>query len=56
MSGLVRYADDEERMLRHAEFRVDFAQLKFAMTRVFKMIDHAILRAGTRGKPPIKSK
>jgi len=50
-----RYADDEERTLSYAEFWVDFAQLKFAMSRVFKMIDHAILRAGVKGKPPRKA-
>jgi len=51
-----RYADDEKRTLSYAEYWVDFAQLKFAMARVFQMIDHAILRAGVTGKPPKKKR
>ena len=49
-----RYADDESGTLKYAEFWIDFVQLKFAMSRVFKTLDSAILRSGARGKPPRK--
>lgn len=47
-----RYADDQKRTLSHAEFWVDFAQLRYAMELVFKMLDSAILRVGASGRPP----
>lgn len=41
-----RYADDEAgKALQHVEYWVDFLQFKFAMTRVFRMLDAAILNA-----------
>ena len=49
-----RYADDEAGTLKRAEFWVDFLQLKFAMSVVFKTLDGAILRSGVKGKPPKK--
>lgn len=45
-----RYADDQAGTLKYAEFWVDFVQLKFAMSHVFRMLDDAILRAGVTGK------
>jgi len=47
-----RYADDQKKTLSHAEFWVDFAQLRYAMELVFKMLDSAILRVGASGRPP----
>lgn len=44
-----RYADDQASTLRYAEIWVDFVQLKFAMGRVFEMLDAAILRELGRG-------
>lgn len=38
-----RYADDEGCTLSYAEFWIDFAQLKFAMARVFQTVDQTIL-------------
>lgn len=45
-----RYADDQAGTLKYAEFWIDFVQLQFAMSRVFRMLDDAILRAGAIGK------
>jgi hypothetical protein len=46
-----RYADDEAgKALRHVEYWVDFVQFKFAMKRVFLMLDTAILNAARDGK------
>ena len=40
-----RYADGQvEESLRYAEYWVDFVQFKYAMTCVFRMLDHAALR------------
>ncbi len=39
-----RYADDKAGTLRYAEYWVDFLQLKYAMNRVFQVLDHACLR------------
>jgi hypothetical protein len=47
-----RYADDQKRTLSYAEFWVDFVQLRYAMDLVFGMLDSAILRVGTSGRPP----
>ena len=47
-----RYADDQKRTLSYAEYWVDFAQLRYAMELVFKMLDSAILRVGASGRPP----
>jgi hypothetical protein len=47
-----RYADDQMKTLSDAEYWIDFAQFKYAMGLVFKMIDKAILRSGARGRPP----
>lgn len=44
-----RYADDQAGTLRYAEFWVDFVQLKFAMSRVFQMLDDAICWETVRG-------
>lgn len=41
-----RYADDEAgKALRNVEYWLDFVQFKFAMNRVFRMLDTAILHA-----------
>jgi hypothetical protein len=45
-----RYADDQARTLRYAEFWVDFLQLRFAMSNVFQILDYAILQAGATGR------
>jgi hypothetical protein len=46
-----RYADEEAgKSLRNVEYWVDFVQFKFAMTRVFRMLDMAILNAARDGK------
>jgi len=45
-----RYADDQAQTLKYAEFWVDFVQFKFAMTRVFRMLDQAILHAAGTGR------
>jgi hypothetical protein len=46
-----RYADDNAgKAMRNVEYWVDFGQFKFAMTRVFRMLDTAILNASTDGK------
>jgi hypothetical protein len=47
-----RYADDQMKTLSDAEYWIDFAQFKYAMGLVFKMLDKAILRSGARGRPP----
>ena len=46
-----RYADDQKKTLRHAEYWIDFAQFKYAMGLIFTMLDKAIVRSGSRGKP-----
>jgi hypothetical protein len=51
-SGLAfRYSDVKENTGAWAEHWVDFVQLKFAMSRIFDQIDHAIIGVGGRGKP-----
>jgi hypothetical protein len=45
-----RYVDDQAQTLKYAEFWVDFVQFKFAMTRVFRMLDQAILHAAGTGR------
>jgi hypothetical protein len=46
-----RYADDNAgKAMRNVEYWVDFGQFKFAMTRVFRMLDTAILNASRDGK------
>jgi hypothetical protein len=47
-----RYADDQKKTLSHAEYWIDFAQLKYAMGLIFNMLDKAILRSGAQGRPP----
>jgi hypothetical protein len=37
-----RYADEQGRTMKHAEHWLDFVQFKFAMTRVFTMLDFAV--------------
>jgi hypothetical protein len=44
-----RYADDQAGTLRWAEIWVDFVQLKFAMSRVFQLLDDAICWERVRG-------
>ena len=44
-----RYADDQAGTLKYAEVWVDFAQLKFAMSHVFQMLDDAICWETVRG-------
>lgn len=51
-----RYADDQMKTLSLAEYWIDFAQFKYAMGLIFKMLDKAILRSGARGKPPKKKR
>jgi hypothetical protein len=50
-----RYADDQAGTLKYAEYWVDFVQLKFALSLIFQMLDHAILRTGATGKPSRKT-
>jgi hypothetical protein len=38
-----RYADDKAGTLKYAEYWVDFLQFKYAMSRVFEVLDHACL-------------
>ena len=46
-----RYGDEEAgRALRYVEYWVDFVHFKFAMTRVFRMLDTAILNAARHSK------
>ena len=46
-----RYADDETgKGSRNAEYWIDLAQFQFAMTRVFRMLDQAILNAAGTGR------
>lgn len=46
-----RYVDEEAgKALQYVEYWVDFLQFKFAMTRVFQMLDTAILHAAGNGK------
>jgi hypothetical protein len=46
-----RYADGEAgKTLINVEYWLDFVQFKFAMTRVFRMLDTAILKAAREGK------
>lgn len=51
-----RYADEASYKLKYAEHWLDFVQFKFAMSRVFRMLDDAILQLGTKGKPVLKRK
>jgi hypothetical protein len=50
-STAFRYADDQAATLRGAEFWVDFVHLKFAMNRVFRILDDAICWETVRGSP-----
>jgi hypothetical protein len=43
-----RYADDDAKTLRDAEYWVDFNQIKFAMGIIFTALDRAILLSGVR--------
>jgi hypothetical protein len=45
-----RYADDQAGAMKYAEYWLDFVQFKFAMARVFTMLDMAILRAAGTGR------
>jgi hypothetical protein len=45
-----RYADDQAQTLKYAEFWLDFVQFQFAMARVFRMLDHAVLHAAETGR------
>lgn len=38
-----RYADDKADTLKYAEYWVDFLQFKYAMNRVFQLLDHTCL-------------
>jgi hypothetical protein len=51
-----RYADDQMNTLSYAEYWIDFAQFKYAMGLIFKMLDKAIIRSGVRGRPPKKKR
>lgn len=51
-----RYADEESDALKYEEHWLDLMQFKFAMSRVFQMLDGAILNLGTNGKPARKRK
>lgn len=51
-----RYADEEPDVLKYAEHWLDFVQFRFALDQVFQMLDMAILRLGTNGKPARKRK
>lgn len=51
-----RYADEKSDALKYAEHWLDLVQFKFAMSRVFQMLDHAILHLGSTGKPARKRK
>ena len=46
-----RYADDAAGTVLYSEYWIDFVQFKFAMKQVFNVLDNAILRLGTTGKP-----
>lgn len=45
-----RYADAESRAIMYEEHWLDLVHFKFAMARVFEMLDSAILHQGTTGK------
>lgn len=45
-----RYADDQTGTIKHAEYWLDFVQFRFAMARVFRMLDTAILQAVGAGR------
>lgn len=51
-----RYADEELDALKYTEHWLDLVQFKFAMNRVFQMLDQAVLHLGTSGKPAKKRK
>lgn len=51
-----RYADAKSGASIYEEHWLDLVQFKFAMGEVFQMIDGAILRLGTNGKPARKRK
>ena len=44
-----RYADAESRAITYEEHWLDLVQFKFAMNRVFEVIDSAILHLGSSG-------
>jgi hypothetical protein len=53
-----RYADDDAQTLRYAEYWIDFVQFKFAMEKVFDMLDRAVIdppRAGGRPSVPTRT-
>ena len=51
-----RYADDQAGTLKYAEVWIDFVHLRFAMARIFKILDDAINQTGASGKPATKRK
>jgi hypothetical protein len=51
-----RYADDQMNTLSYAEYWIDFAQFKYAMGLIFKMLEKAIIQSGVRGRPPKKKR
>jgi hypothetical protein len=51
-----RYTDDGSSAINYTEHWLDLVQFKFAMNRIFQMLDGAILRLGAQGKIAKKHK